>query len=413
MKLLFVSDVSIQEVIGGAERVLYEQTTRLARRGHDVRLLTRYLADHRAASQLISGVEEWRYEIDPRGSIAFLLATLRNAKTAFKRIAGAHPIDLINIHQPFSAYPLLSEPTARGIKKIYTCLSFAFEEYQSRNRYPDNLVRRMLYTLHVWGRRHMEGRLLRRSERIIVLSRFTADKIANTYGIRDDRIATIPGGIDLVRFSPAALRDDIRNRHSLPPSRFILFTVRNLVARMGLENLVAAMKEIIKSVPEAFLVIGGTGPLRETLLQMIETFQLSNHVRLCGFIPEGDLPDYYRAADLFVLPTVELEGFGLVTLEALACGTPVLGTPIGGTSEILGELDRRFLFKDPKPESLATLIIATAGLYLDRPEQYRADAAKCRRFVQENYSWDKNVGMTEELFREVIQTRSLDVRDLR
>ena len=134
-------------------------------------------------------------------------------------------------------------------------------------------------------------------------------------------------------------------------------------------------------------------------------------LKICGVRPHSSanfrIPIFLcrTRIDIWALPTVELEGFGLVTLEALACGTPVLGTPIGGTSEILGQLDRRFLFKDPKPESLAALIIATAGLYLDHSEQYREDAARCRRFAVDNYSWEKNVGRTEELFRDAIQTR--------
>src|SRR5207249_11052699 len=72
-----------------------------------------------------------------------------------------------------------------------------------------------------------------------------------------------------------------------------------------------------------------------------------------GFIPDETLPSYYHAADVFVLPTRELEGFGLVTVEALACGTPVLGTPVGATPEVLSGLDASLVFRGISAEIMA------------------------------------------------------------
>lgn len=81
-----------------------------------------------------------------------------------------------------------------------------------------------------------------------------------------------------------------------------------------------------------------------------------------GFIPEEELPAYYQTADLFVLPTAELEGFGLVTIEALSCGTPVLATPLGANPEVLSALGAEFLCKDKTVEAIAECI----NRWLDR-----------------------------------------------
>jgi len=117
-----------------------------------------------------------------------------------------------------------------------------------------------------------------------------------------------------------------------------------------------------------------------------------------GFITEDDLPDYYRMADLFVLPTLELEGFGLITLEALASGVPVLGTPVGGTIEILSRLDPRYLFKDAKPDSMASLIIDNCKQFRNNGQLWRDVSARCRAFVEDYYSWECNIDAIERLF---------------
>jgi len=118
------------------------------------------------------------------------------------------------------------------------------------------------------------------------------------------------------------------------------------VPRMGLDNLILAIEQVIKTAPDIYLVVGGEGPLKDDLISMVKKLGVEKHIEFKGFISEDNLPEYYQMTDLFVLPTRELEGFGLVTLEALACGVPVLGTPVGGTKEIIGRFDPDFLFKD-------------------------------------------------------------------
>ena len=145
----------------------------------------------------------------------------------------------------------------------------------------------------------------------------------------------IPGGVDLQRFYPAADKEEMRRHLNIPEEKTVLFTVRDLEPRMGLENLMYAVKQMIEVVPDIYLILGGEGPLKENLISLSQELGVESYIRFVGFIPEEDLPDYYRMADVFVLPTIELEGFGLITLEALASGLPVLGTPVGGTVEIL------------------------------------------------------------------------------
>jgi len=404
MHLLFVSDVSIARVIGGAERVLYEQCTRLVRKGHEVHVLTRRLPSHETDSETVAGVREWRYAVNWTSSPPFFTTTLRNGRRLFEGIQKEVSFEILNFHQPFSAYAVLRSRDSLKMPIIYTCHSLAFEEFRSRNRMPSNPLGRVIYGVNLQVRKFIERKALVASDRFVVLSRFTAEKLEEVYGVPVSRSRIIPGGADLEKFRPpwgGAERMAIRRRLTLPEHKVILFTVRNLVPRMGLDQLLYAMKKVAGVHPEVLLVIGGSGPLRNSLVALVKDLGLSNHVLFAGFIPEELLPDYYRMADLFVLPTVELEGFGLITPEALASGLPVVGTPVGGTSEILGRFDESFLFRDASAKSMAEKISEKIAAFRENPALREEIAARCRVFAEQYYSWERNVEELEGVFRDV------------
>lgn len=396
MNIVFVTDVSIEKIIGGAERVLFEQSTRLAARGHAVHLITRRLPEHRAERESIQGVEEIRCAFEPTGGLRSIVQTWLQARRHLVRLHEQLPVDCLNIHQPLAAFGLISQAAVLGIPRVYTCHSLSAEEYLSRHTEcgsPGRVLRRM----HAAGRNWIEGRVLRRCNRIIALSHYTREKLQRRHGIPGARVEIVPGGVDLARFRPTVDQAAIRNELAIPQDRFVLLTVRNLVPRMGLDNLVLAMQDVVKGIPQALLVIGGDGPLRDELLALVTRLGLRDHVRMAGFIPEETLARYYQMADLFVLPSRDLEGFGMVTLEALACGLPVLGTPVGGTREILTRWDAGFLLGDGRPPSIAQGIIdchrrldACAGLAAEL-------SRRCREFVESHYSWQRNVAVLESI----------------
>jgi len=101
LNILFATDVSISKVLGGAERVLIEQTTRLSEKGHEVHIITRRLSFHSSSYEKIRNVHEWRYDINKKNSLAFIVTTILNCQKLFKQISQKITIDLINFHQPF------------------------------------------------------------------------------------------------------------------------------------------------------------------------------------------------------------------------------------------------------------------------------------------------------------------------
>lgn len=179
----------------------------------------------------------------------------------------------------------------------------------------------------------------------------------------------------------------------LPKDRIILLTVRRLVARMGLENLVISMSAVVRSRKDVLLLIIGEGFLETRLRETIDENSLAEHVRLLGRKDINEVAGYLQASDVFVLPSEESEWFGLVTLEAMASGLPVLATPIGGTVEILKGLNSGLLLDGTSSQDISSGILRL----IDLKYKWREMGKACRDYVVNNYSWEKVVTQNELL----------------
>jgi glycosyltransferase involved in cell wall biosynthesis/SAM-dependent methyltransferase len=402
LRILTVCDVSPLSVEGGAERVLREQVRRLAARGHDVRVLGRAAPGARPTTAVLDGVRVTEFGSSQRSPVDFYLSAMREARRAAAPLLAAGDVDVLHVHQPLAGYGVLAAAAGRRLPSLYTFLSPAPLEYRSRRRMTPRHLGGAVGAAGMAALWLTERAALARATRIHVLSDFSASQLWGLYRVPAERIVKIPGAADTERLRPAADRAQVRSRLGLPLERPILLTVRNLEARMGLDVLLGAMAILVREVPDALLVIGGHGSLRAPLEQMATGLGLDKHVAFLGFVPDDDLPRYYQAADVFVLPTRELEGFGLVTVEALACGTPVLGTRVGATPELLEPLDPRLLFSAVTPEAMA----GDLGAFLDRQRRDPAGAAAlraaARRHAQTRYGWDAVVGSLERTLADLV-----------
>lgn len=241
-------------------------------------------------------------------------------------------------------------------------------------------------------KQRIERWVYRRAARCITLSNAFADLLNDSYGIDRQRIDVIPGGIDWQRFNIAQSRAECRDRIGWPTDRPIILCVRRLVRRMGLENLLAAAATIRQRVPNALFLIGGRGPLQPVLEKQIAELRLQDHVRLIGFIPDADLPYAYRAADLSIVPSLALEGFGLIAAESLAAGTPTIVAPVGGLPEVVAGL--------PYPLVLtATTPAAIADHVCDTLRQNTAEWSDgCREFSK-RYDWSVVAPKVVDVYR--------------
>lgn len=234
----------------------------------------------------------------------------------------------------------------------------------------------------IWLKRQLERTVYRAATRLIVLSRAFADLLHEQYGVPADRIRIIPGAVDVDHFAPRVTRAEARERLGWPADRPVVLAVRRLMHRMGLEDLVEAVPEIRRRVPDVLVLIAGKGPRAADLQRRVVELGIEDHVRLLGFLPDDDLPLAYRAATLTVVPTVALEGFGLTVAESLASGTPALVTPVGSLPEVVEELSPSLVFASTGPAAIAA---GLAGALDGTTPMPTADA--CAAFARARYSW--------------------------
>jgi glycosyltransferase involved in cell wall biosynthesis len=301
-------------------------------------------------------------------------ASLWSRWTAMRRVVGdelSHGgVSLIVSHHSLYTAPVLSQIKALPLV-VHFHGPFAAESSAEDSRFIHNAIKQMV-----------ERTVYSRAVRCITLSKAFATILHESYGVPRERIRIVPGAVETARFDPPESRIQARQRLGWPTDRPILLSVRRLHRRMGLENLIDAVRTVRQRVPDILVVIAGTGWMAHELRQHITAAKLEDHVRLIGFIPDTDLPVAYRAADLTVVPSVSLEGFGLTTVESLAVGTPAIVTPVGGSPEVVGGLSHDLIVPDWTPAALAAAITAAFRGELKLPT-----AEECRDFARKNFDW--------------------------
>jgi glycosyltransferase involved in cell wall biosynthesis len=249
------------------------------------------------------------------------------------------------------------------------------------------------------ARRALERHVYQRGDRHIVLSQAFGNVLQKQYGVKADTIRIVPGCVDVNHFSTNVDQHAARTALGLPQDRPILFCVRRLVSRMGLEDLIDAMFIVRQAVPDVLLTIAGKGPLAAALQARIDYRGLSQHVRLAGFVADEALPLWYRAANLSVVPTVALEGFGLTTIESLASGTPVIVTPVGGLPEAVASLSSELVLEAAGFQALGAGLSSALLGRLTLPTE-----AECRAYARAHFDLPVIAAQTAAVYREAIDS---------
>jgi glycosyltransferase involved in cell wall biosynthesis len=211
-------------------------------------------------------------------------------------------------------------------------------------------------------------------------------------GAPESRIRLIFNGTDLRRFSPSPGGNRVDPRFG----RQMIFACRQLFPRKGIRFLVEAVAQLKPRFPELKLVLAGDGFERPALVQLTEELGISHDVTFLGWMPNAILPDYYRAAALSVVPSLE-EGFGIPAAEAMGCEVPVVASDAGGLPEVVEHGVTGLVVPRGDASALANAI---AELLAD-PERRRRMGVAGRERALRLFDWDRSAEQFEQLYLEV------------
>ncbi|CAN5201675.1 glycosyltransferase family 4 protein [soil metagenome] len=309
---------------------------------------------------------------------------LRWARIA--RAAGqeARDAELVDSHFALYAFPCLFVPAFRRLPLVVHFHGPWADEFVANGQPPG---------WRIELKRRLERYVYRRAEAIVVLSEAFKQIVVDGFGIPAARVHVLGAGVDLDAFSPAD-GAGARSGLDVAPSTWVGVTARRLDPRMGVDVLLRAWAEI--DHPDRLLLVVGEGPARTDLELLVAELGLGGVVRFVGRVDDATLVTCYRAADVSLVPSLALEGFGLVVLEALACGTPVVTTDSGGTAEVVGRLAPGLVVPAGDVSALSSrLADAISGA---RP---LPGGTECRRFA-EAYSWPEVVERHRQLYRQLL-----------
>ena len=223
---------------------------------------------------------------------------------------------------------------------------------------------------------------------VTYLGDYTRSRLAPALGPRDV-LAQLPSGVDADAFHPGADGAGVRRRLGLT-DRPVVVCVSRLVARKGQDVLIRALPEVRRRVPDAALLLVGGGPARSRLERLAREVGVADHVRLTGSVPWPELPDHYGAGDVFAMPCrsrlggLEVEGLGIVFLEAAAAGLPVVAGRSGGSPDAVRDGETGVLVDG---RDVGATVGALCDLLTDR-ERAVAMGTAGRAWVEECWRWD-------------------------
>ncbi|MBK7579788.1 MAG: glycosyltransferase family 4 protein [Myxococcales bacterium] len=222
--------------------------------------------------------------------------------------------DVVHVHDWYGVLPALALRARQSVSLVMTAhlpLRFGFT-YAN-------------HPIPVQEKTRLEAMGFRVADRVFAPSRYIAELLAREYDVVPEKLRVVPNGVDVELF-----RRDSALASAVPT----LLSVSRLSEQKGLEYLLEVLRRVRARRPDAILRIAGDGPEKQRIAARVSALGLSRNVELLGYVPHAELPRLYAAATVF-LSTSVYEPFGLTTLEAMACGCPVVVSALGGASDFV------------------------------------------------------------------------------
>jgi glycosyltransferase involved in cell wall biosynthesis len=371
---------------GGTGNVCFHNARVLAARGHAVHVFT---ATWPGDADDPHGVHVHRFHPGVRIGNALLLPKLVTALRGF---------DVVHLHYPFIGGGDLAAALTglRGMPLVVT--------YHNDLRAAG--IRGRLFAFY---ERTASRALLNRTNRIAVVAAGYADASPTLRPLVQScpgRVVEVPNGVDVSRFRPDLDGSAVRDRLGLPPDAFVVLFVGGLDTAHDFKRLDILLQAIhLATAPHIHgLVIGG-GNLLPRYQCMATELGIGDRIHFVGPLPHADLPPYFAAGDVVVLPSDRTESFGLVLIEAMACARPVIATDLPGVRDVVSP-GRDGLLVTPGDASALTHAICTFAGMPGATRRLFGEAGRTK--AEERYDWERIGDRLERLYADVLGSKDVD-----
>jgi glycosyltransferase involved in cell wall biosynthesis len=370
--------------MGGIEKVAYEQSKRLIESGYEFNVLTSKVKgqnDHSTKGMRIFPYQS--IKLTERFGVPYPILRIEAYKKFDQTIKKC---DLVHAHGHVYMSSCLAGIIATKYKKPFIVTQHnTFIDYKS-----------ILNIIEHLNDFTIGKSVLQRADKILTVSKETM-KYVLKLGADKSKTSVMYNGVDTNIFY-SGNKNDSRKILDLPKKPKIIFSLRRLVYKNGLDTLIESAALVAKNKPDILFVIAGKGPSRKLIEESIKELGIEDNIKLTGFVPDKLLPIYYNAADCFVLPSASGEGLPLVLLEAMACGLPVIATTVGGSPEIINHQQNGFLIPPRNPKAMAKAILK---IIIDE-KMAKSISGQAKKSVNNNFSWEENVRQLQQVYNQFV-----------
>lgn len=385
MNICFLSKM-FPPSVGGAETYAYELSNALGERGHKVDVYTQAVQNTDNTIDTNSNVTVRRLTKARKPLVVFetLYYSFRT-----RRSVDFSQYDVIHgTIMPASTIALTPGLGMTDVPLVVTSHGTSLGEARSviPQTPPDYILKYFYHPINIFLD-NIAGRV---TDRIIAYSYHSRQQLQNSYRFGSDKLVFVPGGVNTNRFYPRT-----EPHPGIDPDKISLLYVGRLGPRKGIDRALHAVAQV--DYPDLEFVIVGSGRLEPRLRELAVNLGISEQVNFAGTVPyfSEELVQLYSAADIFILPS-EYEGFGLVLLEAMACGTPVIGTAIGGIPTVIDDEETGFLVP-PTVDGVATALSRLVG----NPDQ-RAEMGRTARVQAKDRDWSNIAIQIESVYKNLV-----------
>lgn len=385
MRILMLSWEFPPRSVGGLAQHVYDLATALVKAGEEVHLIT-CAAEKSKAREVVNGIHVYRvnpYNLSAPDFLTWVLQlNLSMVEYTVSLVNSLAELDLIHAHDWLVAY------AGRALKQAYKVPLIATihaTEY-GRNQGLHSDLQRYISDVEWW--------LVYEAWRVIVCSSYMSKELQRVFQAPTDKLRVVPNGVDLKRYQRTG-QELSRSSFAAPEEKIVLFVGR-LVQEKGIHLLIEAIPKILHYYSGVKFIIAGHGPAEDYLKNKAMDLSVANRIYFTGYIDDETRDFLYREAAVAVFPSL-YEPFGMVVLEAMAAGTPVVVADVGGLSEIVAHEVNGLKFYTGNPNSLADNVLRL----LYEPDLAAQLAATAEQEIRRLYTWQEIARQTQLVYAEV------------